>query len=206
MRIPLWWWRMRYPEYFRRCEKGYWWLDEAFTEDLGFRRYVRIAHTLRRYQPSPRYYAPHLVDFEAYLFLRLYGTEYASPTLEENLELIEDGLLQRDGYCFANSLEMGTIMKEAHPHLSVRYAEGIAVNPTGAHLHGWLVVNGRVIDLTWSDSFLTRYFGVEFSLSAARTILCATGWYGIFQQWDEERGALVKKVLDEPMDRKGKGR
>lgn len=92
------------------------------------------------------------------------------------------------GNCYNNALQLalgmeGKIILPNEPR-EVLYGEGMAVNPTGAYLHAWLVIDGNVYDPTWPDAYRATYFGMAFDpqwiLKFAETI----GRVSLLQNWE----------------------
>lgn len=70
----------------------------------------------------------------------------------------------------------------AHNPVPFRYAEGYALDSELGVLyeHAWLVdMNGRAIDLTWTDTKNVIYFGVTFNDAFVYQAMAETGLFGI---------------------------
>ncbi|MCM2477763.1 hypothetical protein HGO38_30415 [Rhizobium sp. CG5] len=85
------------------------------------------------------------------------------------------------GLCYCNCT------RARYPYLAddpvpYHYAEGYALDPDlGVPLqHAWLVdLNGRAIDLTWTDTKNVIYFGVTFNDAFVYQAMKETGLFGI---------------------------
>jgi hypothetical protein len=73
--------------------------------------------------------------------------------------------------------------------------EGLALDPTGIFLHGWIDMDGQAIDLTFERSFMSTYFGVRFDLDWADQTCEKIDKFGIFHNWEKSRSSLEAKLL-----------
>lgn len=85
------------------------------------------------------------------------------------------------GLCYCNCT------RARYPYLAddpvpYHYAEGYALDPESgiSFEHAWLVdLNGRAIDLTWTDTSRVHYFGVTFNDAFIYRAMKDTGLFGI---------------------------
>lgn len=82
------------------------------------------------------------------------------------------------GDCYDNAHQLVL----ARPDLRLRYVEGVAI-PLGLRTfvveHAWTVDrSGRVLDPTWEDAAVARYYGIAIPLPTLRAMVAATGYSG----------------------------
>lgn len=99
------------------------------------------------------------------------------------------------GNCYNNALRLalrmeGKIILPNEPK-EVLYGEGMAVNPTGAYLHAWLVIDGNVYDPTWPDAYRATYFGVAFDPQWMLNFAETTGHVSLLQNWHNAQPRLA---------------
>jgi hypothetical protein len=97
------------------------------------------------------------------LFAR-HGHAFNAPNVDDCVRVLCTDTLLPAGQCYVNALGVCRAAIRRNPLLrrSVRYAEGLAVHPTGAYPHAWCVIGDDVCDPTWPDGCFATYFGVPF--------------------------------------------
>ena len=120
------------------------------------------------------------------------GRSFASPKKSDCL-LIHLLRAHIKGNCYNNSLRLalgreGRIIRWKPK--KILYCEGVAVNPTGAYLHAWLLVDGKVYDPTWPDAYRATYFGIAFDPKFMLEFAEKTNQVSLLQNWHQ-----AKKVL-----------
>lgn len=149
---------------------------------------------------SPAKDATGLIFPTAKEYLEQYGSEYpwkqmwlnqgktfASPSRELCLRINQAEAHVR-GNCYNNAIRLaigmgGKIILPNKPN-EVLYCEGMAVNPTGAYLHAWLVVDGNVYDPTWPDAYRATYFGITFDPQWILNFAETVGKVSLLQNWE----------------------
>jgi hypothetical protein len=196
MVIPLWLWRFCRPNNFYRCEEGFFWHKENKTDSYKDpRTFLAVGESLKAYHPSAEQYLARTSDTYPWAQTWLqFGKEYHAPSLDEVIDLIKNKMFMKPRECFANALEFGIALSDEDPEVSVLYVEGLALGPTGVHIHAWLEINGKTVDLTWRDSFLCSYFGVGFPVTVVEKIASKTKWYGLLPNWE-----LSKEYIEEAL-------
>jgi hypothetical protein len=174
-------------------EHGIRWMKERLPE----RDFIRTRFKLRRSHPTAQeYLQQYPEEFPWSRFCLKYGKVSKAEsyrTIRSRLEC--NGFLQ-DGLCYENSMHVLQQWKERRPewvgNRSVSYVEGLALDPTGIFLHGWIDVGGVAYDVTFARAFMTTYFGVHFEPSFAYKTMEKIGKYGIFHWWERSQSILEK--------------
>jgi hypothetical protein len=105
-----------------------------------------------------------------------YGRVY--PHVEQRPPALPMGQM---GLCYCNCTR-ARYPYLAHDPVPFHYAEGYALDGETHSLyeHAWLVdLNGRAIDLTWTDTTNVVYFGVTFTDEFVHEAIMATKLFGI---------------------------
>jgi len=177
------------------------------TDDTTMLDYLRQTAGFRRAHQSPpegwRY-----ASMEEYIAEE--GTTHASaPLTDDELEIVLDAVdasgkrfMQKQ--CFSN----GQLLALYDPTGHLVYTEGYAVGRTIPMLHGWVTINGKVVDLTWRTKvkrghgrlpdriFGTlpdgwEYHGVGFQNDWLRERIVRRGEvWSVIDDWKEEWPAL----------------
>lgn len=177
--------------YVYKDEFGFSWIREGY---FGFGDFSKEKDNLVDL-PTPEEYLE--IGGEQYPWREYwlkYGTSFPSPSKKECLKIKKGGGLL-EGNCYINALRMalkswGKIALPQKPR-EILYAEGMAVHPTGAHLHAWLIIDGKVYDPTWPDAYRAKYFGVTFHPSQVEAFADKTNWVSFLQNWE-----IAKPYLD----------
>ena len=128
-------------------------------------------------------------SFYDYVLDRGHACKVEQMTHEEwNLASTILAIRMRPQGCFYNAQQ--TVLKDHSEKLV--YVEGFAVCGFLPTHHGWITLNGKVLDPTWSRSGCipdeeNSYFGVEFSreeIKAARETRKKKGLWSIIDNWE----------------------
>ena len=162
---------------------------------------------------------------EDYLLDR--GSPFESAPLTSEEQAIVDEALRRCptprfkiGHCYFNAQMLVT----SDPTQTLLYCEGMAMGTVPVPLmHGWVIINGKVIDLTWRNGprskkgkFRDRvlgvipngwaYYGATFDTLTVLTRITRTGSVGCFLEdfandfaiFPEPRMRPLAEILEEP--------
>jgi len=174
---------------------GYCWMKEGLKE-IDF---LSTRWKLRRTQPTAKEYLQrHTADFPWGELCLQHGQISQSPSYRTNMQLLKRGGFLESGHCFRNSVRTVQRWKENPPELvgdkPITYVEGLALEPTGIFLHGWIDVGGQAVDLTHVQSYMTTYFGVRFEADWANDTCRQINKYGIFHTWEKSQPLLEAKL------------
>ena len=137
---------------------GYRWI----RQEASMIGHIASLRKVRKAMPSAEEYLKRASgDYPYGSFLLEHGSSFTPPPYKFCREMEADNVYLEGGKCFTNSL-----LVAHYRDISgiATYAEGIAVNPYGAYLHAWVVVNGsQVFDPTWRGGFQTSYFGISIT-------------------------------------------
>lgn len=176
-------------------EHGYRWMKEGLR-DLDF---LRTRWRLRRTHLTAREYLERHADEFPWAELCLtHGQESAPPPYRINLDMLKrDGFLE-EGHCFRNSMRALRRWKEKPPKWvgsrPVTYVEGLALDPTGIFVHGWIDVGGQAVDLTFKRAYMTSYFGIRFEPTWADQTMERINKYGMLHTWIKSQPHLEEKL------------
>jgi len=176
-------------------ERGYRWMKEGLRE-IDF---LRTRWKLRRTLPTAREYLQrHAADFPWGELCLQHGQVSQPPAYLTNMQLLKrEGFLE-PGHCFRNSMKMVRRWKDEPPDWvgdqQITYVEGLALDPTGIFLHGWIDVGGQAVDLTFMWAYMTTYFGVRFEQDWADETCRQIDKYGIFHTWEKSQPLLEAKL------------
>lgn len=188
-------WRFRRSTWVDRY--GTRWVKEGWWHPGEFFRSLR---RLRRTLPSAEaYLRAHAKDYPWGELWLLHGQSFPAPPRSLCHSKVRDGSYMPEGNCYGNSLALSRAMaekvqREGGPFKFVLYAEGLAVDPTGAWLHAWLVIDGRVHDPTWPGAYMATYFGVTFEPEWADEVAEKMDVIGMTLRWDLFHQIVTEKL------------
>lgn len=193
--------KLNIEQHARIDEYGYRWID---TEFFGFGDLSQAKDNTALSFPSAEEYLK--LHGEEYPWRELWlehGTVLPSPSRKQCLKISRaNGHVS--GNCYNNALQValgieGKIVLPASPR-EIRYGEGMAVHPTGAYLHAWLVVDGEIYDPTWPDAYRATYFGMTFDPKWMLDFAEDIGRVSLLQNWSyaEARLTSILGIQREP--------
>lgn len=176
-------------------EHGYRWMKEGL-QDIDF---LRTRWRLRRTQPNAREYLErHANEFPWADLCLMHGQESAPPPYRVNLDMLKQGGFLEEGHCFRNSMRALRRWQEKPPEWvgerTVTYVEGLALDPTGIFVHGWIDVGGQAVDLTFKRAYMTSYFGIRFEPAWADQTMERINKYGMLHTWTKSQPHLEEKL------------
>ncbi|MCB9815209.1 hypothetical protein H6785_01315 [Candidatus Nomurabacteria bacterium] len=176
-------------------ECGYRWMKEGLPDQ----DFLRTRWRLRRTLPTAQEHLQrHATDFPWGELCLQHGQVSKPPSYRTNITMVKRGGFLEPGHCFRNSLRAVQRWKEKPPEWAegklITYVKGLALDPTGIFLHGWIDVDGQAVDLTFMRAHMTTYFGVRFEPDWAIETCRQINKYGIFHTWEKSQPLLEEKL------------
>ncbi len=183
--------RPNFVEHLNTDTNGIKWID---TEFFGF----------GDFSPAKDNTGLHFPTAEEYL--RQYGNKYpwkefwlehgetlTAPSKKSCLEISRAGG-HIPGNCYNNALRLALQMHGRiilpHTPREVLYGEGLAIHPTGAYPHAWLVIDGNIYDPTWPDAYRASYYGITLDPHWMLNFAESVGKVSLIQNWHSSEPLL----------------
>lgn len=172
-------------------EHGTRWMKEG----LRWADFLRTRFKLRGSQPNAHEYLQRYSDeFPWGQFCLEHGKISRAESYKTIRDRVERYGFLEEGHCYRNSMRVLRRWNEKRPDWvgdqPVSYIEGLALDPTGIFLHGWIDVGGVAHDMTFQRAWMTTYFGVHFEPNWADATMERIGKYGMFHWWERSQSIL----------------
>jgi len=172
-------------------EHGIRWMKEG----LRWKDFLCTRFKMRRsHLTAHQYLERYADDFPWGQFCLKYGKESRAESYRTIRNRIDSRSFLQEGQCYVNSMRILRGWKESCPdwagNQKVSYVEGLALDPTGIFLHGWIDVGGVAYDRTFQRAYMTTYFGVHFDPPWADKTMERINKYGMFHWWERSQPIL----------------
>lgn len=164
-------------------------------EGLREADFLRTRFKLRRSHPTAlEFLQQHPDEFPWGRFC----LEHGKTSRAENYRTVRDRMERHsfleEGQCYRNSMVILRQWDNQRPDWigdkPISYVEGLALDPTGIFLHGWIDVGGVAYDMTFKRAWMTTYFGVHFEPRWADQTMKKIGKYGLLHWWERNQSDL----------------
>ena len=164
-------------------------------EDLRWRDFLSTRYKMRRSHPSAlEYLQRYAYDFPWPSFCLEHGQASKAESYRAIRDRVERREFMDEGQCYVNSMKILKRWNKKRPDWvgdqPVSYVEGLALDPTGIFLHGWIDVGGNAYDMTFQRAWMTNYFGVHFEPIWADKTMERINKYGLLHWWERSETYL----------------
>ena len=174
---------------------GYRWMKEGL-EPIDF---LRTRWRLRRtHLTAQEYLKQHTSDFPWAKLCLTYGQVSKAPPYKVVRIMEKQDSFLEEGQCFRNSMHVLQRWQKDPPDWingrSISYVEGLALDPTGIFIHGWIDIDGQAVDMTFLRAYMTSYFGIRFDPTWADQTMERINRYGMLCTWEKSQPHLEEKL------------
>ena len=164
-------------------------------EGLRWQDFLRTRFKLRRsHLTAHEYLKRYAEEFPWARFCLKHGQVSQTESYRTIRDRIDHRGFMQESQCYKNSMRTLRRWREKRPDWvgdqPVSYVEGLALDPTGIFLHGWIDVGGTAYDTTFQRAWMTTYFGVRLDPVWADNTMEQIDKYGLFHWWERSKSYL----------------